>query len=44
MIHNEKEASSYHKLSATMIKLKPEIRKTLVYGTDGEKALWDGFG
>ena len=44
MIHNKKEASSYHELSATMIKLKPEIRKTLVYGTDGEKALWDGFG
>ena len=44
MIHNKKEASSYHELSSTMIKLKPEIRKTLVYGTDGEKALWDGFG
>ena len=27
-----------------MVKLKPEIRQTLVYGTDGEKALWDGFG
>ncbi len=44
MIHNKKEGSSYHELSATMIKLKAEIRKTLVYGTDGEKALWDGFG
>ena len=44
MIHNKKEASSYHELSSTMIKLKPEIRKTLVYGTDGEKSLWDGFG
>ena len=44
MIHNKKEAFSYHELSSTMIKLKPEIRKTLVYGTDGEKSLWDGFG
>ena len=44
MIHNKKEASSYHELSSTMIKSKPEIRKTVVYGTDGEKSLLDGFG
>ena len=44
MVHNKKEASSYYELSSTMVKLKPEIRHTLVYGTDGEKALSDGLG
>ena len=44
MIHSKKEASSYHELSPTMINLKPEIRKTLAYGTDRKKAPWDGFG
>lgn len=44
MVHNKKETSSYYELSSTMVKLNPETRKTLVYGTDGEKALGDGFG
>ena len=44
LVHNKKEAASYHELSATMIKLNPEIRHTLAFGTDGEKALSDGLG
>ena len=38
LVHNKKEASSYHELSSTMVKLNSEIRHTLAFGTDGEKA------
>ncbi|XP_028411673.1 uncharacterized protein LOC114534428 [Dendronephthya gigantea] len=44
LVHNRKKSSSYHELPSTMIKLNPATRNTLVYGTDGEKAVSDAFG
>jgi hypothetical protein len=44
MVHTKKQASSYYALSSPMVRLTPEIRHTLVNGTDGEKALSDGLG
>ena len=44
LIHHKKEPSSYYELSSTMIKLNSKTQNVLVYGTDGEKALGEGFG
>lgn len=43
-IHNKKEPSSYYRLSSTTIKLDGKTQNVLVYGTDREKALSEGFG
>ena len=44
LLHHKKEPGSYYELSSTMIKLHAPIQNVLVYGTDGEKALAEGFG
>ena len=44
LLHHRKEPGSYYELSSTMIKLHAPIQNVLVYGTDGEKALAEGFG
>ena len=44
LVHHKKEASSYYELSSAMVKLNADCQNVLVYGTDGEKALADGFG
>ena len=44
LIHHKKETSSYYELSSTMVKLNKDTQNVLVYGTDGEKALGEGFG
>ena len=44
LIHHKKVASSYYELSSTMIKLNANTQNVLAYGTDGEKALGEGFG
>ena len=44
LIHHKKESSSYYELSSTMVKLNKNTQNVLVYGTDGEKALGEGFG
>ena len=43
LVHHKKEASSYYELSSAMVKLNADCQNVLVYGTDGEKALPDGF-
>ena len=44
LVHHKKEPSSYYELSSTMIKLNAKTQNVLLYGTDGEKALGEGFG
>ena len=44
LVHHKKELSSYYELSSTMIKLNAKTQNVLAYGTDGEKALGEGFG
>ena len=44
LVHHKKEPSRYYELSSTMIKLNAKTQNVLVYGTDGEKALGEGFG
>ena len=44
LIHHKKESSSYYELSSTMVKLNKNTQNVLVYGTDGETALGEGFG
>ena len=44
LLHHKKEPDSYYELSSTMIKLHGPTQNVLVYGTDGEKALAEGFG
>ncbi|KAK3735225.1 hypothetical protein QZH41_000224 [Actinostola sp. cb2023] len=44
LINHKKEAASYYELASTMVKLNANIQNVLVYGTDGEKALAEGFG
>lgn len=44
LVHHKKEPSSYYELSSTMVKLNANTQNVLVYGTDGEKALGEGFG
>ena len=43
LLHHRKEASSYYELASTMVKLHAPTQNVLVYGTDGEKALSEGF-
>ena len=44
LLHHRKEPGSYYELSSTMIKLHAPTQNILVYGTEGEKALAEGFG
>lgn len=44
LLHHRKEAASYYELACTMVKLHAPTQNVLVYGTDGEKALCEGFG
>lgn len=44
LLHHKKEPGSYYELSSTMVKLHAPTQNVLVYGTDGEKALAEGFG
>lgn len=44
LLHHRKDPGSYYELSSIMIKLHAPIQNVLVYGTDGEKALAEGFG
>ena len=44
LLHHRKEAGSYYELASTMVKLHAPSQNVLVYGTDGEKALSEGFG
>ena len=44
LLHHRKEAASYYELASTMVKLHAPTQNVLVYGTDGEKALSEGFG
>ena len=44
LLHHRKEAGSYYELASTMVKLHAPTQNVLVYGTDGEKALSQGFG
>lgn len=44
LLHHRKEAGSYYELASTMVKLHAPTQNVLVYGTDGEKALSEGFG
>ena len=43
LLHHRKEAGSYYELASTMVKLHAPTQNVLVYGTDGEKALSEGF-
>ena len=43
LVHHKKEPSSYYELSSTMVKLNANTQNVLVYGTDGQKALGEGF-
>ena len=44
LLHYRREAGSYYQLASTMVKLHAPTQNVLVYGTDGEKALSEGFG
>ena len=44
LLHYRKEAGSYYELASTMVKPHAPSQNVLVYGTDGEKALSEGFG
>jgi len=44
LLHHREEAGSYYELASTMVKLHAPTQNVLVYGTDGEKALSEGFG
>lgn len=44
LLHHRKEAGSYYELAPIMVNLHAPTQNVLVYGTDGEKALSEGFG
>ena len=44
LLHHKKEKGSYYELASTMVKMNPKTQSVLAYGTDGEKALYQGFG
>ena len=44
MINHKKEPASYYELSANIVKLDAQTQNVLVYGSDGEAALKEGFG
>lgn len=44
LLHHRKVAGSCYEFTSTMVKLHAPTQNVLVYGTDGEKALSEGFG